>query len=371
MHAEDIPSKMRAVVTHGPGDCRYELVDTPRAGPGELIVRVEACGICAGDIKAYKGGEVFWGGNGRPPYLEVPAIGGHELVGRIVELGPDMDSKPSFNTGDREFGLGDRVTVEQIVPCGTCRYCGTGRYSLCMKHDVFGFKNYLNGGFAEYARLPANAIVYKVPDHVPVDSAVLIEPYSCSMHAVERARISADDIVIISGAGPLGLGMIAAAARLKPASLIALDLQDHRLVKARQFGCDLAMNPLKVDVPERIAALTDGYGCDVYIEATGHPSSVNQGLELIRKAGRFVEFSLFNEPVTCNWSVVGDGKELDILGVSLSPFCYSKVIDGMADGSLVTGGVVTHKYPLDQYLEAFAVSMEGKEAIKVVLTAQQ
>jgi threonine dehydrogenase-like Zn-dependent dehydrogenase len=254
-----LQEKMKAVVTYGPHDYRYEEVIRPKAGKGELLIRVEACGICAGDIKAYKGGEVFWGSEGKPPYLEVPAIGGHELVGRIVEIGPESESKPDFKTGDREFRIGDRVTVEQIVQCGKCRYCETGRYSLCKKHDVFGFKYYLNGGFAEYAILPANALVYKVSDGMPAESAILIEPYACSYHAIERANITENDIVVISGAGPLGLGMITAARLKKPKTLIALDLQDGRLEMALKFGCDLAINPAKEDVYATIGDLTGGY----------------------------------------------------------------------------------------------------------------
>ncbi len=362
----DVPEKMKAVVTHGPGDYRYEEVAVPEVGDGEILVKVEACGICAGDIKAYMGGETFWGGNGKAPYLEVPAVGGHEFVGTIVSIGPGMESKPDFGTGDREFRIGDRVTAEQIVPCGQCMYCKTNRYWLCKKHDVFGFKSYLNGGFAEYVKCPVNAILHKVPEDMPMESAVLIEPFSCSMHAVDRAGITSGDIVVISGAGPLGLGMITAARMKKPGKLIALDLQDGRLKKALEFGCDIALNPSKEDIYSEIGSLTGGYGCDIYIEATGHTSSVAQGLELIRKGGRFVEFSVFSSPVSCNWSILGDEKELEVLGASLSPFCFSKVIRGISGGELNTRGLVT-QIPLSRFKAAFEMCKKGNTSIKVAL----
>lgn len=362
----NLPKKMKAVVTYGPGDYRYEEVEVPKAGNEEIIIKVEACGICAGDIKAYLGGETFWGGNGKAPYLEVPAIGGHEFVGSIVSIGPGVEEKPDFGTGDRSFIIGDRVTAEQIVPCGECMYCRTNRYWLCKKHDVFGFKSYLNGGFAEYVKCPANAILYKVPDSIPLESAVLVEPFSCSMHAIDRAKITSDDIVVISGAGPLGLGMITAAKIKKPKKLIVLDLQDGRLKKALEFGCDIALNPSKEDIYSAIKGLTDGYGCDIYIEATGHTSGVTQGLELIRKGGRFVEFSVFSSQVSCNWSIVGDEKELEIMGVSLSPFCFPKVIQGISKGELNTEGIVT-KFPLSQFKDAFDLCKKGNASIKVVL----
>ena len=361
-------SKMRALVTYGAHDYRYEEVEIPRAGSGEIIIKVEGCGICAGDLKAFKGGSVFWGDGKKPPYLEVPAIGGHEFVGHIVEIGEDIDKKETYGIADKEFKVGDRVVVEQIAPCGTCRYCREGNYHLCAPHNVYGFKNYLNGGFAEYAKLTKESLIYKIPEDMPLEQALLIEPYACSMHAVDRAKIEADDVVVISGAGCLGLGMITAARRKNPRCLIALDLNDERLKMAEEFGCDRVVNPAKEDLETVIMELTQGYGCDVYIEATGHPSSVKQGLEIIRKAGRFIEFSLFLETVTCDWSVIGDGKELDMHGVSLSYGCFHETIRGLYSGELKSDGVVTHRFELCDYEAAFEQSGSGAGSVKVAFT---
>lgn len=358
-------SKMKALVTYGAHDYRYEEVEIPTAKEGEMIIKVEGCGICAGDLKAFKGGAVFWGDKTKPPYLEVPAIGGHEFVGHIVEMGPGTNKKETYGIADHGFKVGDRVAVEQIAPCGTCRFCKEGRYHLCVPHNVYGFKNYLNGGFAEYAKLTRESLVYKIPEDMPLSQALLIEPYACSMHAVDRAQIKKEDTVVISGAGCLGLGMITAAKKRGPKHLIALDLNDERLCKAKEFGCDMVINPAKEDLEKIIMALTDGYGCDVYIEATGHPSSVKQGLNIIRKAGKFVEFSLFLEPVTCDWSVIGDGKELDMYGVSLSYGCFPEVIQGLYSGELKSEGVVSHQYRLENYEAAFEQSGKGIGSIKV------
>lgn len=361
-------SKMKALVTYGAHDYRYEEADVPRAGEGEMIIKVEGCGICAGDLKAFKGGSVFWGDGNTAPYLEVPAIGGHEFTGHIVEIGPGIEKKETYGIADSEFKIGDRVAVEQIAPCGKCKFCKTGRYHLCVPHNVYGFKNYLNGGFAEYAKLTKESLVYKIPEHMPLEQALLIEPYACSMHAIDRAAIGEDDIVVISGAGCLGLGMITAAKRKNPKCLIALDLNDERLLKAKEFGCDIVINPSKENLKERVNGLSDGYGCDIYIEATGHPSSVKQGLDIICKGGRFIEFSLFLEPVTCDWSVIGDGKELDMYGVSLSYGCFPDTIEGLCSKVLKSEGVVSHKFPLCDYEKAFEQSGKGTDSIKVVFT---
>ena len=145
-------------------------------------------------------------------------------------------------------------------------------------------------------------------------------------------------------------------------------MNDARLTKAREFGADLVMNPAKEDTVARIKELTNGYGCDIYIEATGHPSSVQQGLACIRKMGRFIEFSVFGSPVTVDWSIISDRKELDLLGSHLSPFCYDTVIEWIGSGKLPTDGVVTHKYALEQWQEAFCLARTGEDgAMKVIL----
>lgn len=353
----ELPKKMKAVVAYAPGDYRLEEVDTPKAGPGEIVIKVEACGICAGDLKAYDGAPSFWGDETQPAYIKAPVIPGHEFVGHVVQTGEGVE----------DFSFGDRVISEQIVPCWKCRFCQRGQYWMCEKHDLYGFQYNVNGGMAEYMKFTKEAINYRVPDHLTLEQAVLIEPYACSLHAIQRAQIQLGDFVVLSGAGTLGLGMVGAARRSGPGKLVVLDLIDERLELAQKFGADIVMNPLKVDVVSEIKNMTDGYGCDIYIEATGHPKSVEQGLSMIRKLGRFVEFSVFKDPVTVDWSIISDRKELDLLGSHLGPYCYPIVIDGIERGYLPTEGVVTHKLPLDQFERGFELVKSGKHSIKVVL----
>lgn len=352
-------NKMQALVAHGKDDYRLETVNVPTANAGEIVIKVEACGICAGDTKAWKGAPRFWGNDDFEAYVEPPAIPGHEFVGIITEIG---------NNTDGCFEIGDRVVSEQIVPCGECMYCKTGRYSVCKKHDVYGFKNYLNGGMAEYMKIPKGSINHKVPKDMPIEEAVLIEPYSCSKHCIDRADIKNEDIVVLAGAGTLGLGMVSAAKLRNPKKLIVLDMKEERLNKAKNFGADIVLNPAKDNVQEVVMEITDGYGCDIYIEATGHPSSISQGLSLLRKQGTFVEFSVFKDEACIDWSIIGDGKELTIKGVSLSPDCYETVIELISEGKLSTEGVVTHKRNLKDWEEAFEIADKGAEgAIKVIL----
>jgi len=354
----NLPEKMKALVAYAPNDYRLEEIAVPRAGKGEMVVKVEACGVCASDLKCLHGAPSIWGGDGSPPYIKAPVVPGHEFIGRVVELGEEVKG---------DFKIGDRVISEQIVPCWECRFCKTGKYWMCQKHDLYGFQYNVNGGMAEYMKFTKEGINYKVPDELPIESAILIEPFGCAYHCVERSNAGNEDIVVLSGAGTLGLGMAGALRQRNPKLLIVLDMKDDRLALAKKFGADLVLNPGKEDVVEKVRYLTDGYGCDVYIEATGHPASVNQGLEMIRKLGTFVEFSVFGQLVTCDWSIIGDRKELDLLGSHLSPYCYNTVIEWMGNGKLPTEGVVTHSFPLDDWEKAFEVAGKGEGSIKVIL----
>ena len=357
----DLPKMMPAVVCHGPRDYRLEERAVPQPGPGEVVIRVNSVGICASDLKCYLGASLFWGDEHRVGYCQPPVIPGHEFVGEVVALGEGAGEKYGL-------ALGDMAVSEQIVPCWKCRFCQRGQYWMCQNGDVYGFRQGAFGAMAEYMLFPRNALNYKVPPSIPIEHAVFIEPLACSIHAVQRGNIEFEDVVVIAGAGPLGLGMIAAARLKHPRLLIALDLDDQRLAVARACGADLGLNPRQVDVVDEVLKLTDGYGCDVYIEATGHPAAVEQGLHMIRKLGTFVEFSVMREPVTVDWTIIGDTKELNIHGSHLGPYCYPIAIDMLQKGLLPMEHIVTHQLPLARFQEGIDLVASGDRSIKVTLT---
>lgn len=324
-------------------------------------MKVLSAGICAGDSKCYSGAPLFWGDAQRPGYCEPPVIPGHEFVGRVVGLGAGAGEKYGL-------ALGDLAISEQIVPCWECRFCKRGQYWMCdKKHDVYGFRQRTFGAMAEYMKFPADALNHKVPESIQPHHAVYIEPLACAIHAVQRGNIELGDTVVISGCGPLGLGMVAAARLKNPGCLIAVDLSPHRLEIAKKCGADLLLNPREVDVIGEVKKLTGGYGCDVYIEAFGHPQSVVHGLHMIRRLGAFVEFSVFGEPVTVDWTIIGDTKELNIHGAHLSPFTYPLAIEMIAKGQLPLDDIVSHQFPLEQFEQAFALVQEARTSIKVAL----
>lgn len=358
----ELPKTMRSVMCHGAYDYRLEEIPVPQVEPGEVLVRVLGAGICAGDAKCFSGAPLFWGDEYRSAYCQPPVTPGHEFVGEVVALGPGAAEKYGL-------ALGDWAISEQIVPCWECRFCKRGQYWMCdRKHDVYGFRQRTPGAMAEYMLFPADAINHKVPRSLSVRQAVYIEPLACAIHAVQRGNLELGDTVVIAGCGPLGLGMVAAARLKNPGCLIALDLQPFRLAMAHKCGADLVINPHEVDVVNEVLKLTDGYGCDVYIEATGHTEGVVQGLRMIRRLGTFVQFSVFNEATTVDWTIIGDTKELNIHGSHLGPYCYPLAMDMLAKGQVPAGEIVSHEYTLEKFPEAFQLVLEPKDSIKVMLT---
>ena len=350
-------SRMTAVVCHGPKDYRVEQVARPMPRACEAVIRIAACGVCAGDCKCWAGAKMFWGSN---PWVKAPVIPGHEFFGYVSDLGEGAAE---------HFGMapGDRIIAEQIVPCGKCRFCRSGQYWMCEVHDIFGFqRDVAEGGMAEFMRIPATARVHKIPDAIGFEDAGIIEPLACAIHAVNRGGIQLDDVVVIAGAGPIGLMMVQVARLKTPRKLIVIDPVEARRKLATQYGADVVIDPKQENAREIVRGLTGGYGCDVYIEATGSPAGVIQGLDIIRKLGRFVEFSVFGSETTVDWSIIGDRKELDVRGAHLGPYCYEIAIDLLERGLVTSRGIVTHDYTLGQWDEAIIVA-SSLNSIKVLM----
>jgi threonine dehydrogenase-like Zn-dependent dehydrogenase len=351
---------MKAVVVYGPEDYRYEEVPTPRPGPGEALVKVEAVGICASDLKSYHGAAKFWGDENRPAWTETQVIPGHEIVGRVVEL--DDVARRRWN-----IDVGDRIVPEQIVPDWTCRYCQRGDYHMCQTHNMFGFKRATPGGMGEYMVCPAEALVHKVSKSIPPQWAAFAEPLSCSLHGIQRADLRFEDVVVVAGAGPIGLGMIAGAKAKSPAMVISLDAIDSKLDLARLCGADMTINITRDNPVEIIRELTGGYGADTYVEASGHASAVLQGLNILRKRGTFVEYSVFVEPVSVDWSIISDDKELNVLGAHLGPHKWPAAIRMIESGTLPMDRICSTQFPLSRFQDGLDLVADSSHSVKVSL----
>ncbi len=348
---------MMALVAYAPHDYRYEAFPYPELNAGDIILKVKGCGICAGDIKELDGLPDTWGTGNDDMLMEPPEIPGHEFCGEIVEMADDVSG----------FALGDMVVAEQIIPCGECVDCLNGEYWMCSKMQLFGLKNIAQGGFAEYIKIPKIAIKHKIPKSFSVEQAALVEPYACGMHAAERAAVKHTDVVAIAGLGAIGCAITNIVRLSLPKLIIAIDTNDARLDLAKAFGAEVVLNPTKCDVPAEIYQLTNGRGCDVYIDASGFPASAMQGMNALRNHGRFVQFGQYPGDVTANWNLIGDGKELTVVGSHLSAHCYAPVIRGIESGLLRTDGLISHTFQLRDWKEAFAYPQKDKNAMKIML----
>lgn len=348
---------MKALLSYAPYDNRYEDVPVPTISDGEILLKVKGCGICAGDVKSYHGGIRIWGTSEENRYIEAPCIGGHEFYGEIVEKADDVEG----------FEVGDTIVTEQIIPCGTCKFCREGKYWMCTRSAVFGFKQYANGGFAEYVKLDKNCLNHKIPKSFTPEQAALVEPIACGMHAIERANIQHSDVVVIAGLGAIGLSMVNMSSLCLPKLVIGIDVKANRLAMGKDFGADVVLNPMECNVVEEIMKLTGGLGCDVYVEASGSPKSVTQGMDSLKNLGRYVQMGVFAEEVTADWNTIGDGKELTIIGSHLSALTFPAVIKGIASGLIKTDGLISHKFALADWKEAFEVAEKDPNAVKVML----
>ena len=257
---------MKAAVLHARENLAVEQVEMPVAGPGELVLRVDAALTCGTDLKVFRRGY-------HAKMLTLNRLFGHELAGTVVEVGTDV-------TG---FGVGDRVVPLNSAPCDDCFFCRAGQQNLC---DDLLFNN---GAYAEFIRVPARIVeknTLKLPDGMPFEHAALTEPLACVMRGLEESKTTAGQTVIVLGAGPIGLLFIHAAA-LAGVHVIAVVKRSDQVATAKKFGAEQVVRLADVDGPIAAArALTpDGRGADIVIEAVATPEAWQWAVQMARKGG--------------------------------------------------------------------------------------
>jgi threonine dehydrogenase-like Zn-dependent dehydrogenase len=349
--------KMMALMTYAPNDYKYEEVPLSPLGAGEILIKTRGCGICASDIKAFHGSDRFWGPSEAERYIKPPVIGGHELCGEIVEMAGDV----------KGFEIGDFIVPEQVVPCNECVYCKQGIYWNCQTSAVIGFKDYICGGFAEYVKLHKYSLNHKVPKSFLTEQAVLIEPLACGMHAVERAEIQHKDVVVVGGLGAIGLAMLDMVKLCLPRKIIGIDIKPLRLQIGKSYGVDAIIDASSQNVVQEVMDLTDGLGCDIYIEASGTNVGAKQGLNLLRHMGTYVQIGAFPGEISADWNIIGDGKELNVKGSHLSALTYPAVIKGIEAGLIRTEKLISHSFHLKDWKTAFDTAEKDPNAMKVMI----
>ena len=240
----------------------------PEISSNDVLVQVRACGICGSDIHGYDGST----GRRIPPLVM-----GHEAAGVIVDAGSDVTS----------FRVGDRVTFDSTVSCGKCFFCRRGDINLCDNRMVLGVscgEYRRHGAFAEFVAVPEH-ICYRIPEGLPFEHAAMIEAVSIAVHAANRTPVSLGDTAVIVGSGMIGLLVIQALRLAGCGQIIAVDLEENRLAKAKELGADIGLRGDSVDVPAEVRKLTGGRGADVVLEVVGVAPTVNTAIACARKGG--------------------------------------------------------------------------------------
>ncbi|MEW9671081.1 alcohol dehydrogenase catalytic domain-containing protein, partial [Ammoniphilus sp. 3BR4] len=237
---------MKAAIFHGPENISLEEVQTPEISEEEVLVKIYVSAVCGTDVRIFDGKKTKG--------VRTPSIIGHEMVGTVEKVGNQV----------QEFQVGDRVGIMPVIPCRKCHYCLNNRENACANRTAIGYE--FDGGFAEYVRIPREALesgnLVKIPDHVPFEQAVVVEPLACCINGQRKANVSMNDTVVIIGGGPIGLMHVQLAKAAGARQVILSEPIDHRREKALIAGADLVVNPEVDSLHDLVMKETDGLGAD-------------------------------------------------------------------------------------------------------------
>ena len=344
---------MKALVYHGPGRRAWEEVPDPAIEePTDAIVRIDSSTICGTDLHILKGDV---------PEVQPGTILGHEAVGTVVETGSAVTT----------LEAGDRVLVSCITSCGRCRFCKERHYGLCTGGGGWIFGHLIDGLQAEYARVPfADTSVYKVPDELKDDQVLFLADILPTAYEVGvlSGRVEPGDTVAIVGAGPIGLATILTAKLYTPGRIVAIDLADSRLEKARELGADVTINNGSEDAVARVLELTGGLGADVAIEAVGVPETFELCTELVRPGGHVANVGVHGHPATLHLEKLWIRDVTITMGL-VDTFTTPRLLKLIAEGRLDATPFATHRFPLAEAMSAYDTfaAAEATQALKVVL----
>jgi alcohol dehydrogenase len=347
---------MNALVYHGPGKRSWDSVPDPTIqAPTDVIVRIDASTICGTDLHILKGDV---------PEVTPGTILGHEAVGTIVEKGEGVTT----------LAVGDRVLVSCITSCGRCRFCKEQRYGLCTGGGGWIFGHLIDGLQAEYARVPfADTSVYKIPPALDDEEVLFLADILPTAYEVGvlNGRIEPGDTVAIVGAGPIGLAAVLTAALFSPAHIVAIDVDDARLERARELGADVTFNNGSGAALAGVMQLTAGLGADVAIEAVGLPETFELCTELVRPGGRVANVGVHGHSATLHLETLWI-RDLTITTGLVDTFSTPKLLALIGEGKLNALPFATHYFPLGETMAAYDTfaSAAKTQALKVVLSAE-
>ncbi len=348
---------MRALVYHGANSKAWEEVPKPDLiEDTDAIVRVDVTTICGSDLHILKGDV---------PEVTDGRILGHEAVGTVESVG----------TAVKNMQPGDRVLVSCITACGRCRYCRGARYGQCVGGGGWILGHLIDGTQAEYVRVPfADTSTYPVPVDVADEEILMLADIVPTGYEVGvlNGHVQPADVVVVVGAGPVGLSAIMGARLFTPRLVIAIDLVDSRLDAAKRFGADVIINNSRQDALEVVRELTGGLGADVAIEAVGTPDTFELATTLIRPCGHVANIGVHGKPVTLHleslWSA-----DVTITTGLVDTSSIPTLLPLLAGHQLDVGGFATHHFAMDNLVSAYDAFTNAADtgALKVIVSAQQ
>lgn len=345
---------MLAAVYYGPNDLRVEQRPVPDTGPDEALIRVISTGICGTDLRILHGAHRKY----PPGTVRIP---GHEVVGDIVQVGENV----------RDLEIGQHVFVAPNIGCGHCRQCLSGNNNLCANYDAPGIT--LDGSFAEYMLIPAAAIlqgnVIPIDEQVDPAMAALIEPFACVLRGQDVLRIQPGEVVLVIGAGPIGMMHVLLAQMRGAGQVIVSELIPERVHQAERLGADRAIDPSKEDLAEIITKETKGQGADVVIVAAPAHKAQEMALELAAFGGRINFFGGLPKDrpmINFNANLV-HYKELIVTGTTAcSTEDCRRAANITSSGKIDLSKLIGARYPLSEVHAAMAAAQDGK-SLKVVM----
>jgi len=342
---------MRVAMYYNNHDVRLEEMPVPEIGPGELLLKVEASGLCGSDVMEWY------------RIQRAPMVLGHEVSGEVVQVGAG---------GDR-YKEGDRMVVTHHVPCNACHWCLNNRHTAC---DTLHQTNFDPGGFSEYLRIPQINVdrgVFPIPDHVPYEEASITEPLACVYRGQKRANLQPGQNVLVLGSGLAGLLHINLARALGAGRIIATDMVDYRLQAARRLGADTAF-PATEDVPARLREANDGRLADLVIVCTGALPALNQALQSVERGGTVLFFAptepgvslpveindvFFRNDVTLTTTYAG------------APADLATALEMIGSGRVQVGDMISHRLGLAEAGLGFRLTAEAGDSLKVIIQPQK
>jgi 2-desacetyl-2-hydroxyethyl bacteriochlorophyllide A dehydrogenase len=329
---------MRAAVWQQPGDLVVEERPDPSPGPDEIVVRVGACGMCGTDVHIAEG---------EFPPTPYPIVPGHEFAGEVVTVGDQVD----------DIRSGMRVAVDPSLFCGHCDYCRVQRGNLCRNWNAIG--DTVDGAFAELVKAPARN-AYELPEGTSLRAGALVEPLACAVHGVRRLATEPGDSVLITGAGTMGLLLLQLLVHDGAAGVTVVDRNERRLELARSLGA----HAVETDVSATVSnGQRDGF--DSVIDATGVPVVVQQGLDAVRRGGKFMVFGVAPSEAKVEVSpfrIYND--EITLIGSMAVLYTFVQAIELLRNGVVQTEPLLTHTFPLDEFTDALD-AMKAGEGLKV------